>query len=65
MGYAAVFFIGGGRIMKCVTCLEVLDQKLGCINCFCIQYWLYDKKDLPTDIQDLREKDIFKPTINI
>ena len=50
---------------KCITCKEKLDQELGCINCFCIQYWAYDKKDLPTDIQDLREKDIFKPTINI
>ena len=39
---------------QCETCKEELDQELGCVNCFCIQYWAYDKKDLPTDIKHLR-----------
>jgi hypothetical protein len=34
--------------------MEELDQELGCVNCFCIQYWAYDKKDLPTELQEFR-----------
>ena len=40
--------------MICITCREELDQELGCVNCFCVKYWAYDKKDLPTDLQELR-----------
>ena len=45
---------------KCKTCKEDLDQELGCVNCFCIQYWAYDKKDLPTELQELRAERIGK-----
>jgi len=40
--------------MNCITCREELDQELGCVNCFCVQYWACDKKDLPTELQELR-----------
>ena len=44
--------------MDCLTCKEKLDQKLGCVNCFCVQYWAYDKKDLPTAIKELRVEQV-------
>ena len=44
--------------MNCLTCREELDQELGCVNCFCVQYWAYDKKDLPTDLKELRVEKI-------
>ena len=40
--------------MNCITCMEELDQELGCVNSYCVQYWAYDKKYLPTDLQELR-----------
>tara|TARA_B100000424_G_C22475396_1_gene278281 strand:+ start:78 stop:290 length:213 start_codon:yes stop_codon:yes gene_type:complete len=42
---------------RCKTCKEDLDQELGCVNCFCVQYWAYDKKDLPTDLKHLRKEE--------
>ena len=40
--------------MNCITCMEELDQELGCVNCFCIQYWNLNESSIPTDIKHLR-----------
>jgi len=38
----------------CKTCKEDLDQELGCVNCFCIQYWNLNDSSIPSDIKHLR-----------
>ena len=45
---------------KCKTCKEELDQELGCVNCFCIQYWNLNENSIPTDIKHLRIERIEK-----
>jgi hypothetical protein len=39
---------------RCKTCKEELDEELGCVNCFCIQYWNLNESSIPTDIKHLR-----------
>jgi len=50
--YMVINNIGG--IMNCITCMEELDQELGCVNCFCIQYWNLNDSSIPSDIKHLR-----------
>lgn len=40
--------------MYCATCREELVLELGCVNCFCIQYWNLHESSIPTDIKDMR-----------